>query len=124
VRDPGLAVAGRTGLEQERHEPIAVHPRKSSVGEGLAQRWARACRALDPEQRPRAARRNAEALLGVGIDASETEIRVQAPRHDVGQQRRDPREAAGLQMDGPTQAAVELEGIGRFEILLERGDLL
>ncbi|TMA33073.1 MAG: hypothetical protein E6J87_11165 [Deltaproteobacteria bacterium] len=79
--------------------------------------------ARSTQQRPRAARRHAEPLLGVGVDAAEAEIAVQAPRHDIGEQRRHAREAPGFHLHGAPQAPIELEGIRGFEVALERGDL-
>ena len=48
---------------------------------------------------------------------------MQAPRHDVGEQRRDAREAARFHLHGQAQAPIELERIRGFEVVLERGDL-
>jgi hypothetical protein len=48
---------------------------------------AHARHALDAQERPRAAGRHAEVVLGIGVDAAEAEIAVQAPRDDVGEQR-------------------------------------
>ena len=123
VGHPAFAVACRAGLEQERHEDVGPHPGEATLGERRAQRRAHATGALDAQERPRAARRHAEAILGIAIDAAEAEVPVQAPRDDVGEQRRDAREAAGFHLHGQAQAPIELEGVCGFEVVLERGDL-
>ncbi len=124
VRHPALAVARRSGLEQERHEDVGLYPGEATLGERRAQRRAHPPGALDAQQRPRAARRHGEALLGVVIEAAEAPVKVQAPDHDVGQQRRDAREAARFHPHGQPQAPIEIEGVRGFEVVLERGDLL
>jgi len=87
VGHPGLAVASRRGLEQERHEEMGLDPGEAARGERRAQRRTPPRGVLDAQQRPRSARRYAEPLLSVAIDAAEAEIPVQTPRHEVGQQR-------------------------------------
>ena len=57
--DPALAMTRGRGLEQERNEHVRMHPGDPTTGERLAQRGTDPRGALDPQQRSRAARRQA-----------------------------------------------------------------
>ena len=122
MTDPRAAVARRGRLEQQRDERMRLHPGEPSRGECLAQRCALGRRARDAQQGARAARRHAEALLGIGIEARVTD-RAREPEHDhplepLGQACEPPR----LEAHRAAQACVELEGVGGVEIARERGD--
>jgi hypothetical protein len=58
---PSLAIARRAGLEQQRHERMGLQPGDLAVA-NAARSGAHPRGALDPQQRPRAARRHAEPL--------------------------------------------------------------
>ena len=109
----------RAGAERAR----APAPRRSGHGRTPRAAGTDPRGALDPQQRPRAARRQAEALLGIGVDAAEAEVPVQAPHDDVGEQRCDAREPARLHLHSEAQAPIELERIAIVEVVFERGDL-
>ena len=98
VLHPLRAVPRCGGLEQQRDQRVRLDPRDPARSQNAARSVGQECGSLDPQQRPRAARRHTEALLGVVVDAAEAEIMVQPMGdHEVAKQRRHARVLASLE---------------------------
>ena len=101
--------------DDDRDERERLHPRETPVAVGLPQLRAERAGAFEAEQGTRLAGRDAEALPGVGLEASVAEGEVAALAGDRGEEHAGLRPEALLEGDGTAEAGIESEGIRLFE---------